>query len=77
MNKKTHTYTVHEGIQTQQNYLKQWKKILQTWAYRELAAYCQYKNSLLPSDADGYQVFKGQELDIYIHNNIMTKTQIP
>lgn len=73
MNNTKTNFSVQDGIRTQQEYLNRWKQILQTSAYQKLAGQCLHKNKLLPSTATGYDVFRGQDLDTYITNEILPK----
>lgn len=76
MTQTKYNFTVEDGIRTQQQYLAQWKKVLQPWAYARLAAHCDYMNRHLPSHADGFMVFRGQNLDMYLQNEIMRNNNI-
>lgn len=71
MNNTKQTFTVQDGIETQQAYLAKWKKILNTEAYTKLAARCQYENTKLGTESTGFNVFRGTDLDQYIQNHIM------
>jgi hypothetical protein len=71
MNKE---FNLESGIKVQKSQLEEWSYILNDFAYNELVAKCEKKNQELREKGsnDGYQVFRGNEMDNFIKNFAIT-----
>lgn len=66
-----YTMTVKQGLEIQARHMRQWKSLLSKSAYLALAQRVEEENK--KPYKTGYDVFRGQDLDEVIHNDIMKK----
>jgi hypothetical protein len=71
-------FTLEDGIKVQKSQLEEWSYILNALAYNELVAKCEKMNQELREKGsnDGYQVFRGNEMQNFIGNLAITLKRI-
>lgn len=60
--------TIDEGIKIQEQHLKEWRSVLSADAYHKLCIMARENNKTATS---GYDILRGNDLDIIIHNKLM------
>lgn len=61
-------FTKEDGLAIQKEQLEEWKSKLNAACYSDLLAYLEEKNSHLTEESPGYDVYRGTDLDNFIHN---------
>jgi len=76
--KRIKKFTLEDGIKVQKSQLEEWSYILNALAYNELVAKCEKMNQELREKGsnDGYQVFRGNEMQNFIGNLAITLKRI-
>lgn len=64
-------FTVAAGIEIQQEYLYRWKTVLKPEVFQRLRAHVSLENQSLNEGSDGYDVFRGNDLNAYVFNHLM------
>lgn len=67
-------FTQKDGLRTQTQQLQQWGKILKDKVYAALIREANKQNNLLKPNDDGYKVWRGTDMEMYIHNTLMKTT---
>ena len=63
-------FSLEQGLAVQTFDIQKWAKVLTPAAQQRLQAQAIYQNKLLPSDACGYDIWRGQDIDEYIQNTL-------
>jgi len=71
-------FNLESGIKVQKSQLEQWSYVLNDLAYNSLKEKCEEKNRELRKKRcqDGYQVFRGNEMQNFIGNLAITLRKI-
>ena len=59
-------FTVEAGLTLQTQHIEQWNKCLTPEAQQRLQAHAVYQNEMMPKDATGYDVWRGQHITDYV-----------
>jgi len=70
MFKEREEFTVEDGIRVQERQLKDWESVLKPEIYAKLEQYAKKKNHLAKT---GYDIVRGNQLDMLIYNSLMDK----
>lgn len=66
-------FTLADGLKIQQQQLNQWKSIMKASIYDKLLLYVIIMNRNCANDETGYNVFRGEDIDGFVHNNLMKR----
>lgn len=63
-------FSIERGIATQDSQLKEWESVLLPEVAKKLREWAEATNSQAKT---GYDIRRGQDLGVYIHNELMVK----
>mgnify|MGYP003594687918 CR=1 FL=1 len=79
--KQKEPFTIKHAIEVQKRQLEQWKKVLKSNMFKRLNNYCNKCNKELltkysENDEQISLVFRGVDIDMFIHNNLILNNKI-